>query len=141
MEEEVVAVRGPVIESRARLLGRAPGAARPNPGMKLNMCGEEQGAVVVGVVAHEPVRDGSLRRDGLERRVGVDHPGGRIETGIRDSPHPDLAVVVRDVLDEPVDGVVRVAAFVDVVRPFLCGMWGRTSTNLPSDIQRPRTSW
>jgi hypothetical protein len=25
--------------------------------------------------------------------------------------------------------------------PFFAGMYGRASTNWPSDIQRPRTSW
>ena len=56
--------------------------------------------------------------------------------------HADLAVVIGHVLDEPVDGVVGVARFVDVLRRrFLVGDVRPTSTYSPSDIQRPRTSW
>ena len=75
---------------------------------------ELERSVVVPVVAGEPVGDRGLRRGGLERGVGVDHAGGRVETRVRDAPHTDPAVVVGDVLDEPVDRVERVGALVDV---------------------------
>ena len=75
---------------------------------------ELERAVVVPVVAGEPVGDRRLRRRGLERGVGVDHAGGRVEPGVRDAPHADPAVVVGHVLEQPVDRVERVGALVDV---------------------------
>ncbi len=71
---------------------------------------------MVPVVAGEPVGDRRLGRRGLERGVGVDHAGGRVEPGIRDAPHPDPAVVVGHVLDQPVDRVEGIGALVDLVR-------------------------
>ena len=51
----------------------------------------------------------------------VDHSHRRVEAGIGDAPLPRLAVVVGDVLHQPVDRVVGVAAFVDVFRAVLYG--------------------
>ena len=57
-------------------------------------------------------------------------------------PHrPTLPLCLRHVLEQPVDRVVGVAALVDVLRLPLSALCGRMSTNSPSDIQRPRTSW
>ena len=64
---------------------------------------------------------GRLGRGGLERGMRVDHAGGGVEAGIGDAPHADLAVVVGDVLDQPLDGVVGVGAFVGVLRAALDG--------------------
>src|SRR5579859_3979677 len=42
----------------------------------------------------------------------IDHAHGDEIAGIRDAVHADAAVVVRNILDQPVDGVVGVGAFV-----------------------------
>ena len=77
---------------------------------------EEERAVVMEVVAHEPVRNGCLWRCGLERGMRIDHAHRRVEAGIGDAEHANVAVVVRNVLHEPVDGVVGVGALVDFFR-------------------------
>src|ERR1041384_7796703 len=48
----------------------------------------------------------------------IDHPGRRKETRLRNTPHPNLACVARNVLDEPFDGVITVSAFVGVFWTF-----------------------
>ena len=78
---------------------------------------QEESAVVMEVVPDEPVRDRGLRRDRLERRVGTRQGRRRVETRIRHAQDSDPAVVVRDVLDQPLDRVPRIAAFVDVLGP------------------------
>ncbi len=50
-----------------------------------------------------------------------------------------MTIVAGQVLDQPVDGIIRIARFVDILT-LLIGIEGRTSTNSPSLIQRPRTS-
>ena len=46
--------------------------------------------------------------------MGVDHAGGAVETGVRDTPHADPAVGVGHVLEQILDGVVGVRRLVDV---------------------------
>src|SRR5688500_11910563 len=46
----------------------------------------------------------------------IDHAHRSAEAGIRDAPHADAAVVVWNVLYEPLDRVIGVSAFVDVFR-------------------------
>ena len=75
---------------------------------------QEERAVVMPVVAGEPIRHRGLRRGRLQCRVGIDHPGRRVEARIGDPPHADPAVVVGHVLDQPIDRVVGVRALVDV---------------------------
>ncbi len=81
-------------------------------GIEAELGGEHEGASVVGVVPFEEVGHGSFGRGGLDRGVGVDDGGGGIESGIGDAPDADLAVVVGDVLEQPVHGVVHVGAFI-----------------------------
>ncbi len=57
----------------------------------------------------------------IEGGVGVDDAGGGVEAGIGDAPHADLAVVVGDVVNEPLDGVVGVGAFVGILGAALDG--------------------
>ena len=55
---------------------------------------------------------------------------------------PTLPLWFGHVLEQPLDGVPGVAALVDVCRACpSAGWYGRMSTNSPSDIHRPRTSW
>ena len=72
-----------------------------------------EGAVVEPVVA-APAVDHRVHRDGdLERGVRMDeaHQGG--ESVVGDADDADLAVGLRHVLHEPVDGVVGVGGMVD----------------------------
>ena len=64
------------------------------------------------VVAHEPIGDGSLRRDGLHGGMAAKaaHHGVEPRIGTPGESHP--AVVVRDVPDQPVDRVVAVGRLV-----------------------------
>lgn len=78
-------------------------------------CRLHESAVVERVVAREEVGHRRLRRHGLEGGMSVDHAGRRVETGVRNSPDADLAVVARQVLDQPIDGVRDVRAFVDLL--------------------------
>ena len=75
--------------------------------------GEHQHPVVMHVVAHEPIGDGSLRRDGLHGGMAAKaaHHGVEPRIGTPGESHP--AVVVRDVPDQPVDRVVAVGRLVD----------------------------
>jgi hypothetical protein len=49
----------------------------------------------------------------------IDDARRHVERGVRDAPHPDTPVVIRHVLEEPLNRVVRVSAFVDVFGPRL----------------------
>ena len=123
LEEELVAVRRSMIEDFLERLGRlGPGAALG--GQEIEGVRQEQATVVVPVVARKPVGDRRLGRGGLQGRVGVDHPARRVEARVGDPPQADPAVVVRHVLDQPVDRVKRVAALVDVARTALLGPMG-----------------
>src|SRR2546423_5123587 len=59
---------------------------------KVERIDQKESAVVVEVVADEPVRDRRLRRSSLDSRVGIDNGRRCIETWIRDSPdsHPPV---------------------------------------------------
>ena len=118
LQEEVVGVGRAVVEVGRRFRGRL-GAFEAEHGVEVERLVQEERAVVVDIVAEEPVDQGRLGRDRLERRVGVDQAGGGVEARIRDAPEADLAVVVRHVLDQPIDRVERVAALVDVLGPGL----------------------
>ena len=76
--------------------------------------GKHEGAAVVGVVALEEIGHGGLWRSGFEGGMRVDHAGGSEKSGIGDAPDAGFAVVVGNIFQEPVDGVVEVAAVVDV---------------------------
>ena len=71
------------------------------------------------VVADEHVGRRRLRRHGLERGMRIEHRDDGEPTRVRHAHHPDAPVVVRDVLDEPLDRVVRVGALVDRLRILL----------------------
>src|SRR5262249_10168531 len=101
LEEEVVAIHRFVIEGQIlRLLDRQwPRLSEARH--KVENVRQKERAVMVPVVAHEPVADRRLRRRGLERWMRFNHSGRRVEAGIRDAVLPDLAVIVPHILDEP----------------------------------------
>ena len=74
--------------------------------------GEHQHAVVADVVAHEPIGDRSLRRNGLHRRMGAEtaHHGVEARIGTAGETYP--AVVVRHMFHEPLDRIVAVRRLV-----------------------------
>ena len=67
-----------------------------------------QRTVAMHVVVHPLVDGRCLLADRLERRVRLEqrHPGGH--PIVRDAVHPNFAIVVGDVLHQPVDAVVGV---------------------------------
>ena len=79
---------------------------------------EHEGAAVVSVVAHEEVGHGRLGRSGFQRGMGIDDAGRGEEAGIGNSPDAGVAVIVGNILEQPVDGVVKVGAVVDVLFGF-----------------------
>ena len=87
-EEEAVAVRdrwprgGAVAGALHRLRPRMAEAAEEAERVR-----QVERAVVMEVVADEPVGDRRLRRGGLQRGMRVDDAGGGVEAGIRDAPH------------------------------------------------------
>ncbi len=113
--EELVAVGGAVVEARRPLRGRL-GAGLAEGGVEVEGVRQEEGAVVVEVVADEPVGDRRLGRGGDERRVGVDRGHRGVEARVRDAPDPDLSVVEANALQEPLDRVPGVARLVHVLR-------------------------
>ncbi len=107
-EPQVPLERVPAIE----LEGRAS-LGRLHEGDVFEAVAEAEGAVVVEIVAQELIGGGRLRRDGLEGRMRVEHRHHGEPAAVGDAEHADAAVVVRHVLEQPVDRVVSVGAFVD----------------------------
>src|SRR5262249_43632156 len=76
------------------------------------------------VIADKPIAHGSLGRNRFQRGVTVDGSRRSIEPWIGNSPNSDPAIVVGEILNEPVDGVVGIRAFIDVLGPVLLRqMW------------------
>ena len=123
-EEEIVGVHGAGVEAHGlngalglRLTGQ-------EAGVEAEVGGEVERAVVIAIVAVADVAHRGLRGDGFEGGVGVHESVGGEEAGVGDAPHADLAVVVGHVLDEPVDGVEGVGAFVGVLGSIVAGLVG-----------------
>ena len=77
-------------------------------------------AVVEPVVAHPAIDHRVHRHRDLQRRVRVDERHQRREPVVGDAEDPHLPVRLRDVLHQPVDGVVGVGRVVDhgrILRP------------------------
>ena len=100
VEEIFVTVIGRVGEVAAGVAGREVGSVWPGveeAGVELELSGEHEGAVVVGVVAEEEVGDGGLRGGGFDGGVGIDDGGGGVEAGVGHAPDAGFAVVAQDV--------------------------------------------
>ncbi len=66
------------------------------------------------VVAPEPVRLRRLGRNRFQSGVGIDHSGGREKALVGETPKAGPSIVVRHVLDQPIDRIVRIGALVGV---------------------------
>jgi len=110
-EERPLVGAGP-LRHRGHLFGRSMARRGVHAAQETVGVGEHQHAVVADVVAHEPVGDGSLRRNGLHRRMGAEtaHHGVEARIGTAGETHP--AVVVRHMFHEPLDRIVAVRRFV-----------------------------
>ncbi len=67
------------------------------------------------VVVHPLIDRRGLLADGLERGMGVQQGQGSGEAAVGDSVDAHFAVVVGDVFDEPVHGVVSIVGFVGLL--------------------------
>jgi len=67
---------------------------------------------VVEVVAFEPLGNGRLRRAALQGGMRIDHSNRCVKAGIRNADQPRAPVVVRHVLDQPVNRVPGVGRLV-----------------------------
>ena len=76
--------------------------------IKAEVCRQHEASAVIGIVTHEEVGHGRLRRGRLQRRMGIDDAGRRVEAGIGDSPNTNLSIVVGDMLQQKLDGVIHV---------------------------------
>ena len=99
---------------RCREIGRCLAAL--DPGRERDALRLAERALMKEVVAEPGVRRRRLRRDRLESGVRVDARESREPAAIRNAEHADLAVVVRQLLHQPVDGVVRISRFVGTGR-------------------------
>ena len=71
------------------------------------------------VVAVKPIRHGRLRRDRFDRRMPVDAGHRSVEARIRATVDADAAIVIRNVLDQPIDCVVSVSRLINLVSPLV----------------------
>ncbi len=115
VEIEIVAVFGAEIELRL-ILGRQLGIfLRLEEGIKIEIRVEHERAAVVGVISHEKIGHGSLRRSRLQRGMRVNDARRREKSGIGNSPDAGVAVVVGHVLEQPFNGVVEIAGIIDIL--------------------------
>lgn len=75
---------------------------------------EQEGPVVVHVVAEEPVGGRGLWGDSFEGGVTGHCTEGGISAGVADAPEADSFVIIGDIVDEKFDGIVGVGGFIDV---------------------------
>ena len=80
---------------------------------------EEECAVVMVIITLEPVYTRRLRTHRHQCRVPARSTHQRIKTGIRNTEHAYLAVVIRQVLYQPVYSVPAVCCFIYVFIGFL----------------------
>ena len=133
--EEVEGVRQ-VLRSIRTLLGLTSVAItisatvdpkRHSQGASVDVCGSRnthESAIVVKVVADEHVVDRGGRRRALERWMVRDHTRDAVEATVAVASDPNIAVVVRHVVDQPFNRVVCVATLVHVMlAALLINVW------------------
>src|ERR1039457_5862826 len=91
-------------------------SSRLEAGVEAEIGRQIECAIVKGIVTVSNVAHGGLRRHGFQRRMRIDEAERRIKTGIRNAPDPYFTVVVRNVLHQPVNGVVGIGAVVKILR-------------------------
>src|SRR5262249_51657033 len=78
-----------------------------------------QGAVMVHVITHKPIRLRRLRGRGFQSWMSIDHPDSGVKPHVRDPPQADLATRAGYIFDQPFDRIPGIATFIDVARAFL----------------------
>ncbi len=71
-----------------------------------------QGAVAVVVVIHPLIDRRRLLTYSFQSRMRMQQGEGRRQAVIRDAPHTHFAIVVGNILDQPIDRIVGVGRFV-----------------------------
>ena len=117
VEEKIVHVRCARIEAKRGLWRLGCAAARNESGVEPEIGAQHERAIVIDIVAHVVVGGRCLRRRRFQRGMRMDDAGGDVEAGLGDADHSGAPVVVRDVLQQPVDRVVGVRALVDLFWP------------------------
>ena len=109
---------------------------RSGHGTRLAKAGEErkilrqkQRPIVMIVVAVEPIGHWRLWRDRFDRRMTVDARHRSVKARIRNSVNSDAAVVVSHILDQPINGVVGVGCFVDLISFLVRNVWPHVFIN------------
>ena len=110
---------GRFVIERLWLLARRLVEFLAEPGKEPERVRQIERAVVMEIVADEPIGNRRLRRGALERGVRVDHARRRVKARIGNAHHADFAVVVRHLLHQPIDRVVGIGALINVPRPGL----------------------
>src|SRR5207248_2149551 len=77
---------------------------------------QAESAIVVEVVIDEHIVWGGLLADGLQRGMWIKQRLSHQPARIRNSPHTHPAAIIWNILDEPIDGVIRVGSLIDGLR-------------------------
>ena len=117
-QEELVAVLRAVIEPPFPALRQRGILLRPEENVEPEVRVQHERAAVIRVIAEKEVGHGRFGRSGLDRRMRIDDARRSVKPGIRNAPDAHLAVIVGDILQQPVHRVVHVAAVVHVVLRF-----------------------
>src|SRR5579863_2051925 len=116
LQIEVVAVVGAVIEAVV-ISGRVlQTRTRLKENVETEIGSQHERSIVVCIVSNIEVSDRSLRRTSFQRGMRVHHSGSNIKSRIGNSVGADFAVVVRNIFQQPFDGVVGVGAFIHILR-------------------------
>ena len=115
IQEELVSIgdRSPENSSRIILYGRVPFNIEEI--IEIEIVQQEKSPVMIRVISDEFIGDRRLRRDGPDGRVRVGQRGRGIKTRVGDPPEPDAAIVVLNILQQPVDRVPGVRTFICLV--------------------------
>ena len=111
---EIVLILGAEIEARGVHRSFRLARTRHEAAVEPEVGGQVEGAVMISVVAVAHVAHGGLRRDRLQRRMRVHQAEGGEKSGIRNAPDTGLSVIIRHILNEPIDGVPGIGALVGI---------------------------
>ena len=117
-QEEVITISGVEVEGLQRLMQWIPGALGELI-EKIEILREKERAIVVKIIAHEPIGNRCLGGRRLQRRMGIDHAHGGVKSRIGNAEHSHLSIAIPHVFHEPVNAVPSVSVFVRVFRAFV----------------------